>query len=178
MHYSKRPRSTGYFLKWNPVLPAIMSEAFQKESLTFTKSAQGRVIGRSFFEDTSQRLQASLNTPELRIIYKKRGQKVELPFGHLRRTLGIRSFLLRGLAGAKAELSLWGSAFNIRRMITLFGGVQSFIAAFGTWGQDSPVLSLLRCCDRKKDRIDHFMTSRYENRWKKVKIVLTTRFPD
>lgn len=97
-----------------------------------TKSQQGRVIGRSFFEETSERLQSALNTPELQNIYKKRGQKVELPFGHLRRTLGVRSFLLRELAGVKAEMSLFGSAFNIRRMITLFGGVQSFIAAVGT----------------------------------------------
>lgn len=96
-----------------------------------TKSPQGRVIGRSFFEETSQLLQVALNIAELQNIYKKRGQKVELPFGHLRRTLGIRSFLLRGIAGAKAEMSLFGSAFNIRRMITLLGGVPSFIAAVG-----------------------------------------------
>jgi transposase len=96
-----------------------------------TKSSYGRIVGRSFYEETSQRLRENLNTVELQDIYKKRGQKVELPFGHLRRTLGVRSFLLRGLAGVNAEMSLFGSAFNIRRMVTLLGGVQSFIAAVG-----------------------------------------------
>jgi len=97
-----------------------------------TKSRDGRTIGRSFHEDISQQLQENLQKVELQRMYKKRGQKVELPFGHLRRTLSVRSFLLRGLAGAKAEMSLFASAFNIRRMVTLLGNVPSFIAAVGT----------------------------------------------
>ena len=94
-----------------------------------TKSKVGRRISRSLFEETSQRLANALRDTEAMKIYKKRSQKVELPFGHFRRTMGVRSFLLRGLDGAKAEMSLFGSAFNIRRMITLLGGVQSFITA-------------------------------------------------
>jgi transposase len=95
---------------------------------TCTKSIHGRNIGRSFFEESSQRLIENYARPEKQAIYKQRAEKVELPFGHMRQTLGIRSFLLRGLSGAKAEMSLFSSAFNIRRTITLLGGVQSFIA--------------------------------------------------
>ncbi len=47
----------------------------------------------------------------------------------MRRTMGMSSFLLRGLKGVNAEFSLYASAFNIRRMITLLGGVESFIKA-------------------------------------------------
>jgi transposase len=93
-----------------------------------TKSIRGRNISRSFFEESAQRLIENYARPEKQAIYKQRAEKVELPFGHMRRTLGIRSFLLRGLIGVKAEMSLFSSAFNIRRMITLLGGVENFIA--------------------------------------------------
>ena len=56
-------------------------------------------------------------------IYKLRQQKAELPFGHIKRNLGVDAFLLRGLDGAKAEASLLASCFNIRRMITLIGAL-------------------------------------------------------
>ena len=98
---------------------------------TCTKSKDGRRIGRSFFEESAQRLMKNYSLPEKQAIYKQRAEKVELPFGHMRRTLGIRSFLLRGLSGVKAEMSLFVSAFNIRRMITLLGGVEGFIAKVG-----------------------------------------------
>ena len=48
-------------------------------------------------------------------------EKVELPFGHIKRNLGVDSFLLRGLAGVRAEMSILCSCFNIARLIGLFG---------------------------------------------------------
>jgi hypothetical protein len=59
------------------------------------------------FEEISQRLIENYTRPEKKAIYKQRAEKVELPFGHMRRTLAIRSFLLRGLSGVKAEMSLF-----------------------------------------------------------------------
>ena len=47
-----------------------------------------------------------------------RKQKVELPFGHIKRNLKMDSFLLRGLKGVKAEASVLSSCFNIARMIS------------------------------------------------------------
>lgn len=94
---------------------------------TCTTNKKGRIISRSFFEDVSKRVQEGFNLPLSQQKYDLRRQKAELPFGHMRRTLGVSSFLLRGLAGVKAEFSLYASAFNLRRMITLLGGVQAFI---------------------------------------------------
>jgi hypothetical protein len=37
-----------------------------------------------------------------------------------------RNFLLRGREGAKAEISIGATCFNIVRMITLLGGVVEF----------------------------------------------------
>ena len=65
-------------------------------------------------------------------IYRLRQQKVELPFGHIKRNLGLRQFLLRGKDGAHAEISLGATCFNVVRMITILGGVQKFIEKIGT----------------------------------------------
>ena len=54
-------------------------------------------------------------------IYSARKQKVELPFGHIKRNLGIDGFLLRGFAGVRAEMFILCSCFNIGRLIGLFG---------------------------------------------------------
>jgi len=94
-----------------------------------TKSKSGRTLSRSFFEETSQHIMENLELETSKAIYKLRGQRVEHPFGHLRRTLSVRSFLMRGMQGVKAEMSLFASAFNLRRMITIMGGVSGLIAA-------------------------------------------------
>jgi transposase len=95
---------------------------------TCTTSQSGRNLSRSFFETTSQQIEQNLVADQSCGIYKLRAQRVEHPFGHFRRTLSVRSFLMRGLSGVKAEMSLYASGFNIRRMITLLGGVSAFIA--------------------------------------------------
>ena len=86
-----------------------------------TKSKQGRSISRMQFEETKEKLEAYYNRPESQAIYQLRKQKVELPFGHIKRNLGMRAFLLRGLDGVRAEMSIVASCFNIARMITLYG---------------------------------------------------------
>jgi len=48
-------------------------------------------------------------------------QKAELPFGHIKRNLNVNAFLLRGLEGVKAEMSLLASCFDVSRMITILG---------------------------------------------------------
>jgi len=88
---------------------------------TCTKSKDGRKVTRLINEETRLKLEARYEQPESQDIYKLRQQKVELPFGHIKRNLNVQSFLLRGLDGAKAEMSLLASCFNISRMITILG---------------------------------------------------------
>lgn len=95
---------------------------------TCTKSKRGKTVSRLLNEETRQRFEDQYNEPESQEIYKLRQQKVELPFGHIKRNLGVNAFLLRGLDGAKAEISLLSSCFNISRMITIFG-IQGLIKA-------------------------------------------------
>jgi transposase len=92
-----------------------------------TKSKNGRNIVRLNNEDTRLLLEAEYLKPDSQEIYKLRKEKVELPFGHMKRNLGVNSFLLRGLEGVKSEMSLLSTCFNMARMITILG-VKGLIA--------------------------------------------------
>ncbi len=86
-----------------------------------TKNKQGRHIRRLWNEAMRCKLEEEYLKPESQAIYKLRQQKVELPFGHIKRNLKFDSFLLRGRDGVKAEMSLAATCFNMARMITILG---------------------------------------------------------
>jgi len=86
-----------------------------------TDRKSGRKIVRYTDQEFRERLEAQYEQPTSQAIYQLRGQKVELPFGHLKRNLHAGHFLLRRLEGVRAEASLLASCFNIARMITLIG---------------------------------------------------------
>lgn len=88
---------------------------------TCTKSKTGRMVTRLLNEKVRQRLEAQYEEPQSQEIYKLRKEKVELPFGHIKRNLKVDSFLLRGLKGVKAEASILATCFDLARMITLLG---------------------------------------------------------
>jgi hypothetical protein len=92
-----------------------------------TTSQRGRAIIRLREEELREKLEARYASEEGQEIYKKRKEKVELPFGHVKRNLGVGAFLLRGLAGVRAEWAVLASCFDITRMITLTGGVENLI---------------------------------------------------
>lgn len=91
---------------------------------TCTKSEEGRAIHRHIKADDLERFAIAYENGK--DIFRLRKGKAEHPFGHIRRNLGVSSFLIKGIGGAKAEFGLLASAFNIRRAITLLG-VQSLI---------------------------------------------------
>jgi len=86
-----------------------------------TTSQYGRTVTRLLNEEVRQKLEAQYEHPESQAIYNLRKQKVELPFGHIKRNLKVNAFLLRGRDGAKAEMSLLASCFNITRMSNILG---------------------------------------------------------
>lgn len=86
-----------------------------------TTSRTGRRIRRLEHEDTKLKLEKQYQTSESQAIYKLRKARVEHPFGHIKRNLGVGAFLLKGLDGVKAEMALLSSCFNLSRMITLLG---------------------------------------------------------
>jgi len=88
---------------------------------TCTTSKTGRRVTRLLKEEARQRLEAQYEEPRSQEIYKLRKEKVELPFGHIKRNLKVDSFLLRGQKGVRAEASILATCFNLARMITLLG---------------------------------------------------------
>jgi transposase len=93
----------------------------------------GRKIIRYENEAVREKLAAQYEQASSQKIYSRRKEKVELPFGHIKRNLGVDSFLLRGLAGVRAEMSILCSCFNIARLIGLFG-VSGLIGRFMALG--------------------------------------------
>lgn len=92
-----------------------------------TTSKNGRRIKRLMNEEIKKKLEQSYTQAESQAIFRLRKQKVELPFGHIKRNLGVTAFLLRGLDGVRAEMSLLSSCFNMARLINILG-VQGLIA--------------------------------------------------
>jgi transposase len=92
-----------------------------------TTSKAGRQIKRLVNAEIKLKLEKQYETQQSQAIFRLRKQKVELPFGHIKRNLGVTSFLLRGLDGVRAEMSLLSSCFNMARLISIVG-VQGLIA--------------------------------------------------
>lgn len=86
-----------------------------------TDSKTGKSVSRLIKEEIRLRFEEEYHKAQSQEIYRLRQQKVELPFGHIKRNLGVNAFLLRGLKGVKAETALLGTCFNLRRMINILG---------------------------------------------------------
>ena len=78
-----------------------------------TNCRRGRKVTRMLKEELRDKLERQYEQPDK--------QKVELPFGHIKHNLHVSGFLLRGLSGVRAEMSLLSSCFNIARMISIIG---------------------------------------------------------
>ena len=86
-----------------------------------TKSKIGRCIKRHRKEESVQYFKDEYAKPESQKIYKHRKERAEVPFGHFKRNLGAGHFLLRGINGVNAELSILSTCFNLIRMINICG---------------------------------------------------------
>ena len=64
-----------------------------------TKSRHGKTVSRLIKEESRLRFEEEYQRPESQKIYQLRQQKAELPFGHIKRNLGVGAFLLKGIEG-------------------------------------------------------------------------------
>jgi transposase len=86
-----------------------------------TNCSRGRKVTRMLKEELCEKLERQYEQPDSQAIYNLRKQKVELPFGHIKHNLHVSGFLLCGLSGVRAEMSILSSCFNIARMISIIG---------------------------------------------------------
>lgn len=90
-----------------------------------TKSESNRIITRMCKEEVYIKIQNQYASFKGQEIYRKRKNRAELPFGHIKRNLGAHYFHLRGQAGVQAETSLLATCFNISRLLSLKGALEA-----------------------------------------------------
>ena len=86
-----------------------------------TGKTNGRTVIRYLNQAVRDKLADQYEQASSKAIFSRRKETVELPFGHLKHNLGAGSFLLRGLEGVRAEMSVLCSCFNIARLIGIYG---------------------------------------------------------
>ncbi len=97
-----------------------------------TESKRGRTVTRHTLEELKEVIARRFEEPEMQQVYDRRKARIEHPFGFIKKILGFSQFHLRGREGAAAEASIVATCFDVRRMITLLGGVSGFVAAMQT----------------------------------------------
>ncbi len=92
-------------------------------------SRDGKVI-KNFegMEEERRKMADKLRSKEGKLTYRTRKKVVECIFGHIKRNLGFREFLLRGINGAKIEFNLTCIASNLRRMWNFLNGFDVVIS--------------------------------------------------
>lgn len=80
-------------------------------------SKHGRTITRDQFEESRERTAARMATDEGREVYNQRPRIAETPFGILKSVMGLRQFLLRGLAKVKIEWRWATTAFDLGKLV-------------------------------------------------------------
>jgi transposase len=91
------------------------------------KSKGGRTVSRDEHTEQRERHAAKMATPEKKAQYQKRLHAGEVAFAYIKQVMGVRQFLLRGLAKVKTEW-LWAcTAYN---MVKLMNHVAKLRARF------------------------------------------------
>lgn len=81
------------------------------------KNQQGRTITRDDYEEVRERTAARMATESARQLYNQRPRIAETTFGLLKRVMGLRQFLLRGLEKVKTEWRWACTAFNLGKLV-------------------------------------------------------------
>jgi len=88
-------------------------------------TADTRSITRNFYEAVSERSQARiLADPSLMV---RRMAIAERPFAVLKQAMALRRFVCRGVAGARAEMAIAVTGYNLKQMINRIGVRQMLV---------------------------------------------------
>ena len=86
-----------------------------------TRNKRGRIIFKSVYEGSVERLRARLETSEGKEKLRLRRELVEHPFGTMKRAFNQGYLLLKGLRKVKGEVGFTMLAYNMRRAINILG---------------------------------------------------------
>ena len=86
---------------------------------------QGRKVTRDGYEEVRRRHSERMQQADAKERYKGRLHYGETPFAVLKTALDLRRFLLRGIKGVQQEW-LWGcTAFNFKKLMSLWGALRA-----------------------------------------------------
>ena len=80
------------------------------------RNRKGRTVRRDAYEAERQRMAERMNQEESKELYKRRMWIGETPFAHIKAAMGVRQFLLRGLANVQTEWTWVCTAFNLGKL--------------------------------------------------------------
>lgn len=101
--------------------------ACPRAGMCCSNPTKGRTVNRDRYEAHRERMRERMKSPEGRSSYRLRGQTVEPRFGHIKRGLGVRRFLHRGLNAVQTEWSLICTAINIGILLNNWAQVQKVL---------------------------------------------------
>ena len=86
-----------------------------------TRNKRGRRMFRPEYQDTVDRLRARVSSSDGRAKLRLRREIVEHPFGTIKRAFNQGYLLLKGLRKVRGEVGFTMLAYNLRRVINIFG---------------------------------------------------------
>lgn len=96
-----------------------------RSSSCCAKPVRGRTVHRDQYESHRERMRARMSSEAGRSRYRLRRQTVEPRFGQIKRGLGLRRFLRRGLSGVRAEWLVACTAVNVGILLRHWREVQA-----------------------------------------------------
>lgn len=97
-----------------------------------TTSKQGRMYYRYHNQEWRDQYRDRIQTRAVKALIKKRKAIVEHPFGTIRAWMGKTQFLLRGRPKVQTEIDLYGTVYNMRRILNIvsFTELKEMIAGY------------------------------------------------
>ncbi len=94
----------------------------------------GRTIMRDQYEEVRERTAARMATEAARQLYRQRPRIAETPFGLLKRVMGLRQFLLRGLEKVRIEWRWACTALNLGKLVRALARLRAEFAQLAATG--------------------------------------------
>lgn len=92
------------------------------------RGGQPRRVSRDQHESARERLTARMRSPAGRVIYARRAWIVETPYAWIKACMGLRRFLLRGLAKVRTEWCWVCTAYNLQKLVRLVAALRARLA--------------------------------------------------
>lgn len=99
-----------------------------------TKSKTGRTITRYTDEKWVEEYRRKIQSPRNAALLKRRKAIVEHVFGVLKCWMGKIPLLLRGKKKVQTEINLYSTAYNLKRLLSIFGYDKVMSMILGNWG--------------------------------------------